>query len=442
MARINHSNYEAWLLDQLEGRLTPAQVRELEAFLIMHPELRPSEEPMPSLDAVRARLQPAEKDALKRNLPPIGLVSHTTVDDHLVARLEGDLDPEQEEALKVFLEANREHDRDARLLALTRVGGETIALPEKAGLHRALPPEGLVDARSLDDHLVARMEGDLAPEQEQALAAHLAQHANAQRAWNLMQAARIAAESIPFPDKAGLKRGGQVIPLFPIRGTVRWAAAASVALLLAAAWWLNRPEPLPVADRTAPSETSSPTKENQLHQAATPEESVPESPVAEFGAGPGVERARLNAPHDEQGPQQPMAHINDAPLEEAPLPEPSPMAHVHEPAPTAAVLGEEPLAEPVSTTLFASTPTAVTAARADGRTLGQAIASALRERVLERPAEETRPLDADDAVAALDRGLRAVGGDRSGVAVQRDADGRGNGFALRLGRNLAFTASR
>ena len=37
--RIGPHNYEAWLLDQLEGQLTAEQERELEAFLIAHPQL-------------------------------------------------------------------------------------------------------------------------------------------------------------------------------------------------------------------------------------------------------------------------------------------------------------------------------------------------------------------------------------------------------------------
>ena len=48
--RIDHSNYEAWLLDRLEGNLTPAQEQELDAFLAAHPELDPGLDELPTLD--------------------------------------------------------------------------------------------------------------------------------------------------------------------------------------------------------------------------------------------------------------------------------------------------------------------------------------------------------------------------------------------------------
>lgn len=37
--KINIANYEAWLLDQLEGRLSAEEEQELLNFLILHPEL-------------------------------------------------------------------------------------------------------------------------------------------------------------------------------------------------------------------------------------------------------------------------------------------------------------------------------------------------------------------------------------------------------------------
>jgi hypothetical protein len=76
------------------------------------------------------------------------------------------------------------------------------------------------------------------------------------------------------------------------------------------------------------------------------------------------------------------------------------------------------------------------------KTVGQLFATTVRERMLEQPKPESRPLDGDDAVAMVDRGLKAVAGDRTGLAVERRTDGGVRGFNLRLGRNLAISASR
>ena len=75
-------------------------------------------------------------------------------------------------------------------------------------------------------------------------------------------------------------------------------------------------------------------------------------------------------------------------------------------------------------------------------TLGETLAATLRERVLDQAAQDVRPLDGNDAVAAVDKGLKAVGGERAGLSVARDDAGRNRGFNLRLGRNLAISASR
>ena len=47
--RIDHTNYEAWLLDRQEGDLTPEQEKELDLFLILHPELAPMDDALPRI---------------------------------------------------------------------------------------------------------------------------------------------------------------------------------------------------------------------------------------------------------------------------------------------------------------------------------------------------------------------------------------------------------
>jgi hypothetical protein len=66
----------------------------------------------------------------------------------------------------------------------------------------------------------------------------------------------------------------------------------------------------------------------------------------------------------------------------------------------------------------------------------------LRKRVLDTPVEDARPLGADDALAAVDKGLRNLVGEQAGLAVDRAPDGRVQRFYLRLGRNLAISANR
>ena len=68
--RIDHTNYEAWLLDRIEGTLGAEQERALDAFLAANPGLDPGVEEMPTLRADGTRLSGFIKNSLKHELPP------------------------------------------------------------------------------------------------------------------------------------------------------------------------------------------------------------------------------------------------------------------------------------------------------------------------------------------------------------------------------------
>lgn len=438
--RIDHSNYEAWLLDRSEGNLSAVQEAELSAFLLLHPHLDPGHEELPTIKEAVAKLGALDKEALKRRLPPVAKVDAGNIDDHLVARLENDLTREQLDALSGFLVRHSEHQRAERMYAQTKLVPEAMAFAAKRDTHRAIPPQGLPTRFTLDDFLVARLEGDLTQEQEEALASYIVQDSTAQRAWLLMQATRVRASGIVFADRDALKKGGRVIAITRASWVAKLAAAASIALLIGVAWWWMR------GDEQAPQvaqEENSPSPGAQQIAGSTLEEvtNPKEQPV---DPGEGGIVAPENVPELVRGEQQqkqeespqlvPPSQLPEAPIaeqvrpqqEETPNSPGTPIEH----QPIAPDPG--PLA--MTTTMRANTPVEV-------RTVGQALTGALRERMLEQEGDP-RPLDGADAVAAVDRGLKAVAGDRSGFNVPRDAAGRGRGFALRLGRNLAITASR
>ncbi len=431
--RIDYSNYEAWLLDRLEGNLTPAQEQELDAFLAAHPELDPGLDELPTLDQLDVALSTADKDALKRALPPTGQPSTTNIDDFLVGRLEGDLSTEQLTALRLFLQAHPELQRSARLYDLVKLVPEAMAFAAKRDLERQLPPVGQPDRHTVDDFLVAELEGDLTTEQQRALAAYLALHPEAGRSRELIQRTRIPAEAVVYPQKGALKRGGRVIPL----GTwaVRFAAAASVVVLLGAGiWFLGQPQPSPspLAEVKQPGTNTTEVHKNSTNGAFTPQASAPNEGTSASSAGamtPGGERTAKSRTDErrtprEQGPEAlPQRGIGVdllaadqrtpravTPVDGTWLPSDAPYADA-----------DDPGATPVASTL------------------GGVLASVLRERLLAQPGGNTDPLGRDDAVAAVDLGLKAVGGEEAGVTVNEQ--GRRRFFNIRLGRNLSVSAS-
>lgn len=452
MPRIDHSNYEAWLLDRMEGNLTPDQERELDAFLLLHPDLAISEDGLPTVTGPADGLSWADKNALKRTLPPIGMVTDGSVEDHLIARLEGDLSAEQVDALWSYLVAHPEWQRAARIHEVARITPPDTTYPAKAELQRHLPPQGLPTPHTLQDLLIARAEGDLDPAQERAVAELLVGNAHHQRTWALVKAARIVPGTEVFADKAALKKKEGRVIHFAFRPL---AAAATVALLLAAGgWFLRTPDDQDTRFANVPTTKLDPrpTTAQDEHPAVvpTPHDAAVE-PQAVDASTPRTIGTRAQNRHHQDLPvtahrtneEEPARQVPERPmgtpaLAQAPEPEqpeqgtsPVPLPVEPDPGPLASV---DPA--PADTRPARSVPDT------QERTLAEALAGVLRERVLEAPARESAPLDRDDAVAAMDRTLKVVGGGGAGLEVRRKADGVVKGFDLRLGRNFSISAQR
>ncbi|MFT3884336.1 MAG: hypothetical protein QM724_02560 [Flavobacteriales bacterium] len=158
---LDRSTYEAWLLDRLEGHLTPEQERELDAFLAANPDLPAGLGELPRVEGSVAVF--GAKDKLKRVYPPTGRPDIARLDDFLVARLEGDLSARQEQQLDRLLYEHPERVQDARRMAASRVPRTPIPFTAKGTVERHFPPQGLPDRHRLTDFLIAAQEGVFHP---------------------------------------------------------------------------------------------------------------------------------------------------------------------------------------------------------------------------------------------------------------------------------------
>ncbi len=124
--QINRDNYEAYLLDLAEGKLSPAMERELARFL----EENPVPERGTGIDA--AVLQPEEvcfsgKDDMKKG----GLADRVTVGNYgqfCIARSEGDLSDEGVEELDRFLIDNPRYAKEAALYDRLKLQPDTAVI--------------------------------------------------------------------------------------------------------------------------------------------------------------------------------------------------------------------------------------------------------------------------------------------------------------------------
>lgn len=439
--KLDKDNYEAWLLDRMEGRLSVEQVRQLEIFLAAHPDLPAGPGGMPVITE-GTEVFPW-KDQLRRQYPPVGVPDAGRLDDFLIARLEGDLNAEQELLLARYLYEHPEAARQADLIGMAKVPAGPLAFPGKDQVHRELPPEGMPDAIRLTDFLVAEMEGDLSVEQQRALSQWLKDHPGAEREKRLLAAARVPVQALTYPHKQGLKRQRAVVrPLWP-----RLAAVASIALVATAVLWLWR----------NPETGSNHLAQTGEHGTATPE--TPQTGAANGASAskPSEPATPMSVPIDATVPtagveQKTAIHTHPRHPEGRPRPvQPKDSLPAQAPA-TAPRMEEKPLlaqgavvleqAVAVPPDTQEAAPTELLAANSTppqtGQTLGGFMVNTLRREVLESPQRKSG-LDGKDAWAMADKALGWASQGKAGVS-KKEGTTRDR-VRVRFGKNFSISAS-
>lgn len=134
---INRNNYEAFLLDLLEGRLSVVEERELKEFLKHHPEHVVD---LPDIDLVsleKPRLNYPLRDQLKKELPTADTrISEANFDMFSIARMEGDLSSQQEEEHRYLVSVDDRKREEWSDWQKTRLVPEQILYHGKKRLKR------------------------------------------------------------------------------------------------------------------------------------------------------------------------------------------------------------------------------------------------------------------------------------------------------------------
>lgn len=138
--KITENNYEAWLLDHLEGRLDAGQTALLRRFLNEHPEL----EADTSLELLS--IAPCDETAhstfhhLRKpegSVVPTASLDASNYEEAFAAFHEGDLDQQQEDGLRRFVAQNPVLANEFELFGkLTTEPDKSIVYPDKAALRR------------------------------------------------------------------------------------------------------------------------------------------------------------------------------------------------------------------------------------------------------------------------------------------------------------------
>jgi len=142
---INRNNYEAFMLDLLEGRLSVNEQKKLNDFLKHHPEYVADLPDIDLLSLEKPRLTYPLRDLLKKELPTKDTrISAANFDLFSIARMEGDLSPQQEEEHRYMVSVDDKRLEEWAAWQNTRLVPEDILFPEKRKLRRNKALKGRV----------------------------------------------------------------------------------------------------------------------------------------------------------------------------------------------------------------------------------------------------------------------------------------------------------
>ncbi|MFZ5939060.1 MAG: hypothetical protein ACOYXB_00675 [Bacteroidota bacterium] len=137
---INRTNYEAWFLDEMEGRLTPEKRSALQHFLLLNPDLEEEFRTLKPVKAIPENITYPDHEALKLNIPPHGThLTRLNFDLFAIAWLEGDLDPEQRKAFEEQLGRSAWMKEQLELIKMTVLVPDQVKYSGKSELKKPVP---------------------------------------------------------------------------------------------------------------------------------------------------------------------------------------------------------------------------------------------------------------------------------------------------------------
>lgn len=136
MEKITRDNYERYMMDYLEGQLSPEQVRELEDFLNSNPGLREEMKDLEQMYLVPSAEAYDGKENLKKQLT-LDEPGYSHFDELCISRVEGTLTPSQVEVFDRMMEESGERQKIYRQYAMTRLQPDlSVGYPHKASLKK------------------------------------------------------------------------------------------------------------------------------------------------------------------------------------------------------------------------------------------------------------------------------------------------------------------
>lgn len=201
---INRHNYEAWLLDYIEGNLSAEQVDELLVFLDANPELKATVDDYRNISfETGEEIRFDAKEALKKSNDVINNEPAAPL-ELMIAVMEGTCTAEELKMWERAVENNPKLEQEFHLLQQTRLSPDlSVVFDDKEMLKRNAET---ITIANYEEWMIAAFEGILRAEQHEQWNAFVAQHPEIQQEYEALQQTKLIADDVVFEHKTALKR--------------------------------------------------------------------------------------------------------------------------------------------------------------------------------------------------------------------------------------------
>lgn len=202
MSRINLNNYEAFLLDHLEGKLNVEDLAELKAFSLVHPEL--------NIDLEQDALPYLNKETEKIDFNSDLLKKEEVEDEELISYLEGTLSLEKKVLFELKLEKDKVLQKLLHSYQRTKLKADTELVYEDKELLFAAS-----DAALSADPLLNYFEGQLSTESRIAFEKELKSDRSLSVQLQMLTKTKLKADTtLVYLNKEELKKEAVVLAFF------------------------------------------------------------------------------------------------------------------------------------------------------------------------------------------------------------------------------------
>ncbi|MBL7912148.1 MAG: hypothetical protein JNJ41_13900 [Bacteroidia bacterium] len=259
MGKINLHNYEAFLIDYLDGKLNETAVAELRAFVFANPQLQIDLNDLDLPSFADEVVSIDFKEDLKKNTSFIE-------DEELINYLENNLPEVDRKAVELKLLNNKSLVEKLEAYKKTILQKEEIVLNSKNSLYKT--ESDLV----LNDIALTYVEGQLNPSDKLKFEKELKTNTVLQKEVSLYKKTKLEVEvSVVFPDKEALKKEARIIALFNFKTVA--SIAAAILLIIGLAFVFNYYNSKPTTAKELAKNNFNKTQKNTDNQTVKPVDS-------------------------------------------------------------------------------------------------------------------------------------------------------------------------